>query len=470
MLFQDHRMQLLNFKNLSALNKKSFLQTQLTKLQELGTPANPQAMLQCYETLAFHASLINYGNALHNITHQAFFDILVNYNFANMKNVLQEDSFIILNDYFEWHPTAPQMRLKMPIEEIPSHIWHLFRDAQKACLAARGESDKFDLDQLNIDNLPSDQLYPLPIQMFGHYENRAVDRIYANENGEYRFVERFGVYLLPGGGMVEISIPSVKENFIAKMLEEHLEEEQGNLWQTAALYFNQVPAEQFTDKLLKITGSALFRKYGLSAAEDLEQSNAALLQDVIQKINELIMHHANDPKTKSELYNLKSNLQVELFKLTDLYTEALNHIRENSVIEVIEQFGDTRACGGKQYSSAFIMLGQPLEAWFLDRFNQQVGEFSDDIHDAKLKPMTLLQAITEFDKVKFSHLLIALAHTQRTFNNTLNPSVVWNDNDYQSALNKVMAGTQKLIHTIETSDLVIEPDEEDAQETKRARI
>lgn len=441
--FQDLREQLLQFKNADAEARAAILEETARAIDNLPEHVqNKESAVNTYKKMAYAATIINYADALQRIENQDYFDILIDFKMAHL---FDEPRFSVLNTYFEFHHKKPQMRLKKPINEIPIKMWQLFREAQKTQLELKGTLHQYRLDELDILNLPQDQLYPLPIQMMGRYENESVDRVSASRSGKYRFAKRFGQYLLPGGGMVEIDLEKSQENLLHKMLDEHLEEEQGNLWIKASDYYNKVARAEF----LAVISQCIVRnaKLGiilenpnireqLEAPLVTEKTNAAIIADLIGVINHLKL--SSDPKKKMDqqhsIHWLKATIQVEAFKLTSLYEEAYEFIKSHTISLRIEQFGDTRVMGGKQISNSFLMIGEPLEVWFGAKFPGYDGEFGDDLTGCHVACLTLLQALAQFHLVKYSHILIVLAHQLVGFEwNTLHFDDVWNMKEYHEA-------------------------------------
>ncbi|MGL5743041.1 MAG: hypothetical protein ACRCXC_11160 [Legionella sp.] len=81
--------------------------------------------------------------------------------------------------------------------------------------------------------------------MGGKLHNESVDRICVDAQGRIRFATRFGFYLLPGGVMMEIANAGTLNDLRHKMLEEHLEEEQVNLYLKAAAFYDQLSPQAF---------------------------------------------------------------------------------------------------------------------------------------------------------------------------------------------------------------------------------
>ena len=431
MKFQDLRQQLLQFRNAHSAGRAAILAETADTIKNLPTQIHDKESAgDAYKRMSYAATLINYADALQRIENQDYFYILIDFK---MVHLFDEPRFSVLNNYFEFHHTKPQMRLKKPINKIPIEIWQLFRKAQKVQLELNGTLEHYNLDELDILNLPSDQLYPLPIQMMGHYENESVDRVGATQAGKYRFAKRYGEYLLPGGGMVEID------------LDEHLEEEHGNLWIKAHHYYNEVKQDEF----VAIMGQCIAHHSKLEALLEnpylkgqLEvillsgKTNSAILVELIDVLNHLKL--SSDPKKignqQHVINGLKAAIQVEPFKVTALYDDAYQFMKAHSISLRIEQFGDTRVMGGKQISNSFLMMGEPLEDWFSTKFPGYGCEFGDDLIGCHVEYLSLLQALAQFRVIKYSHILIVLAHQIICFEqNALHFDEVWNIKEFQAA-------------------------------------
>ena len=453
LLYNDLREKLISFQRATVQDRQVMLRSSIDALNTLDARIeNKEQAINAYRQLTYTATLINYANALWRIDNQEFFDILIDFK---MPEIFENPAFHALKNYFEFHPKAPQMRLLQPHTIIPPAIWQLFRDAQKAQLQAKGKAGRFKLDELDISNLPPDQLYPLPIQMFGRYQNEAVDRAWATANGEYTFANRHGAFLLPGGGMIEVDLKNTLENTLLKMLDEHLEEQHGNLWYKAASYYDAIERTTFLETFQSIINKPKLNPeihHALTTAlSDSEEhaTNAKIIANIVQKIDALITQY---PTEKKDLNVLRASIQVEPFKLTDLYKEAAAYIKENAVTVKIEQFGDTRACGGRQISNAYLMFGNDLLAWFGNKFNNIKAETADDIRGSELVSMTLLEALERFASIKFSHILIVLAHQVESLEtNHVQFDNVWNHDQFTAARTTLLAGIEHAIQKCGTT-------------------
>ncbi len=447
--------QLLAYKNGTTVERKKMLLNIISIVSAISQDIAPnKEIIKKYEALCDAATIINYADVLRRMEQQEYFDILI--DFVRMPLF---GEFTELNNYFEFHPTTPQMRLKCSIKEIPAPIWQLFRKAQESYLQANGKSHLFHLRQLDINNPPPNQLYPIQIQMGAKLYNEAVDRISVDSQGKYRFVERFGFYLLPGGGMVELSDKKQTDTLLHRMLEEHLEEEQANLYIKAVALYDAIDKEQFNEILFSLLADIKPPTFSKELTEQLhhvcikETNNSRRLKEIItlidleiQTTKKYYVNSINNQNHLRSLIELRAAVQVKTFERTPLFAEALAYITRNTKCVDIQQYLDTRVLGGFQMSHSFIMTGQPLEDWFKKKFNGIEGEFGDDITGFTVKRMTLLQALTLFRKIKFSHLLITLACQIECINNgTLNEQTVWCPEQFKKAGEELISEANKLM-------------------------
>ncbi|MCL9684550.1 hypothetical protein [Legionella maioricensis] len=458
--FQDLREQLLQFKHADSAGRVTILDKTALAIKNLPQQIqNKERAGDAYTKMSYAATLINYADALQRIENQDYFNILIDFK---MVPLFEDPRFSVLNQYFEFHHTKPQMRLKKPINQIPTTIWQLFRVAQKAQLELKGTLNQYHLDELDILNPPPDQLYPLPIQMMGQYENESVDRVSATPSGKYRFATRFGEYLLPGGGMVEIDLEKTPENLLRKMLDEHLEEEHANLWIKANHYYDEINPDEFVtvitqsmahhSKLDSILENPGIREQ-LEAVLVTRKNNSVIIAELMELINHLKLSSDLQKKSNQQhlIHGLKAAIQVEPFKRTALYDEAYQFIKSHSIRRRIEQFGDTRAVGGKQISNSFLMTGEPLDVWFSAKFPDYGCKFGDDLTGCGVESLTLLQALAQFRLVKYSHILIVLAHQLVGFKrNTLYFDEVWDIKEFQKARKTLLREAQAASKLIQT--------------------
>ena len=107
-LFTDLREKLLHYKNADAINQQAILTDAIISLSDLGEniEGNAQA-INAYQKLVYAATIINYAKTLRRIQNCGFFDIP--YHFM-MVDLFATEKFSELNQYFEFHKTASQMR------------------------------------------------------------------------------------------------------------------------------------------------------------------------------------------------------------------------------------------------------------------------------------------------------------------------------------------------------------------------
>lgn len=472
-LYTDLRASLVEFRKSSASERESLLKRAIASVDALGEHIQTKEdAMEAYRRMAFTATLINYSDALYRIDHQQFFDILIDFK---MPELFAAPRFSELANYFKFHDHAPQMKLLVSREDIPSDIWKLFREAQKEKLRIKSTSHKFNLDELDIDHLPEDQLYPLPIQMFGAYLNQAVDRIWGSKHGQYAFANPFGVFLLPGGGMIEIDLDKTKEKILQKMLDEHFEEQHGNLWYKAVSHYNHLSSQEILSALSRCFNSNKnLEKYKLEFEEVLAISDEpkknsdriALAVGIIQSLIE------QRPEDKKLLLELRASVQVETLKTSSFYQEALAFLRDHSLHVLIEQLGDTRACGGRQLSNVYLMFGDDLLELIKAQCAGEDAEAADDITGSKFVHMSLLKAIELHPKIKFSHLLIVLAHQIEALNRgVMSFENVWKNEEFLAARYALKINIQTQMSMVNPkNDASNEPQSDEASAVRAALV
>ncbi|KTD40465.1 hypothetical protein [Legionella parisiensis] len=455
-LFTDVGPILIEYKEADPQARRAMMQEMIAGIKKLpGQVIHQNQAKTHFKVLAYAATFINYVDVLQRMENQQYFDILL--DFYGMEMDAQ------LSSWFEFGKTPGQMRLKHSIHEYTPEIWKEFRAAQKAHLKKTNKSHLFNLDELDIYYPPAAQLYPIQIQMGGKLENEAVDRIHVDAQGRIRFAKHQGFYLLPGGGMIEITNKAKIDDLQRKMLEEHLEEEHANLYMKAGELYNQLTPDDFNAALTKAFSS----KQALSLPTALrgwlqehltEESNAMRLETIIAKLDQQIeeakknlqQDHAKESQAKKQhllksVIELRAIVQVQTFELTLLFTEALHYIKKNTICVDIQQYLDARVLGGSQISHSFIMSGQPLEEWFTTKFNGVDGEFGDDISGSEIERLTLFEALSKFRKIKFSHILIGLAAYEVCLDNgTLLVENIWHETQFEEVCQVLFEEARRL--------------------------
>lgn len=456
--FLDLRAALLEYRHAGAgrLPMLMALRKKITELPPAEAVTEVGLACEIFKEMAYAATMLNYAETLYRIENQHFFDILIDFK---MPDIFENPAFSALKDYFEFHPTAPQMRLLKPLDPAiyTPDLWNLFREAQKAKLISVHKLERFNLDELNTAVNHPEQLYPLNIQMMGKLENHAVDRVVARPDGTYRLAHRFGSYLLPGGGMVEINLAKSGDKLLGKMLDEHLEEEHGSLFEEAAPLFDAMSPVDFAKQLTETIETTKTLEGGLKAAL-LEivgsgLTNAGKLKEMLACLEGALVEAkaANHQDQIKTLCELMASIQVGTFKLTPTYQAAFEYLKSHTTMVQIEQFGDVRACGGVQISNSFIMTGEPLEEWFAKHLPHPKKDchLADDLQGGVIHHLSLLQAVEQFDKVKFSHLLILLqCQLLALTTGTLKQDKAWDAAQYVKAQASLIAGVEKLFAKI----------------------
>lgn len=453
--FQDLTDSLLQYKQSIFLDRNESLDNLIKEL--LALPEKPKDQEEAKlisRKLAYISQQITYVNNLRKIENQEFVDMLGDYN--ELGTFFTNNGYADLSEYFDIQKF--KWRLKKPIEEIPQTIWDLFHAAQVAFLKSKGKQD-IDIRPIDCLNRPQDQLYPLP-QMFFNYQNEAVDRIYVDTKGQFNMmVGPLGIQC-PGGGMMPkgasaedkaAQLEALLDEKRHQMLDEYLEEENANLFNTAAKFYNEIlDQNQFKARLVES-----FSKKEFAALPDFEafkigflqiigspdaHSNAELLAKVVAYIETYIK--TGDDKQQSaqrKLINtLRATVQVETFKLHPIYEKAFQFVKDHSqqVVE-IDQVNDVRRGGGHQTASTFLM-NEPLEHFFAAKDIQgQVP--GDDMTDGKYQRFTLLKLLSNFNKVRFSHIMTVLAGQEAIFDQ-LDFEQMWSNEDYSAAKKALTKG------------------------------
>lgn len=491
-LYTDLREKLITYKNADTDRKQKILAAVISMVNGLsnltGDKLTNESAAEAYTRLSYAATVISYANHLQNMYTKQEFDIM--FDFKDLTGFLRKpenrekyaallmkelgvtekeqvqseidklDKFNELDQYFQFNTNAPKMRLLVSPEALPINIAKLYRDAQKLKLKIEGKSHLFNLDELDLDKpLPVDQLFPLPISGMGKYENQAVDGL-SSTTGQYTFAFRFGSYLLPGGGMVEITeVEAFGEKLLKKMLDERFEERHANLWKKAVKHYDDPSVEK--EKFLEI-----IQKYTVKNDKRLDESlrkslqkiidnpvdkNSELLANVVREIDVLLAAH---PDQKQALNEARAHIQTETLKLTGVYNRALKHVKENYLEVIIEQLCDTRTAGGKQFSHTFLMFGNDLDAYLKnEEFDGIEEEAGDDIRGAESKSLTLLEALINFQKVKFSHILCVLAHQVESLaRGLMQAKNIWSHEHFAEAKSALAAGAQQAITNLQSPE------------------
>lgn len=402
----DLEQTLLSYRDANTRSRKMNLQNILNSLQ---TEDIEQGLLAMGRVV----TVIGYLKNLYALEHQEFFSILPDFYQMELPKPL--------DDFFEFG--APYtMRLKCSPKAITKEIYEIFRQAQNTHLKKFNLDKYFDLYELDIHASFSSGLYPIPIQMFGKFNNQCVDRVFLSQDGYFNLAYKRSKYLLPGGGMCERNLPDNPKCKIYKVLEEYIEEERADFYLIAKSYIGKIAIEDLKNKLLIAFNEKKFQKIGaiycanghsllhhLTSVIADSKDSVDLITKLIQGIDSCDGSEAS-VREVFLMQQLRSHIQVIAFKLTDLYEQALRHIQEHSILIQIPMFLDIRALGGRQISNTFIFKKISLEQWFQEKFDCPYSVFGDDLTGATSIQMNFLEAVSHHQKFAGSHLLIMLAN------------------------------------------------------------
>ncbi len=337
------------------------------------------------------------------------------------------ERFAELKKYIAF-PGGPFIKLLKPLREIPQEIFVLFQEAQRAHLTATHKSHIYNLTLDPTAAIPEDQLYPVAIQSFGSLKNKAVDSPQVDANGRVRFLESFGAFLVPGGGQLEVNL--TEQDIAPKFLEETLEEQFAEFYlnQRAIEVFNALDPRLFDDTILGIISEAPENIRAFCAQFQQRQdshTHAQILSFMIRTIDGRIAGLSDktveEKEEKRALNELRADLQVQVFKKTDLFQAILAECKENIVVIPVEQLNDTRgmACSQVAYT-AITRPGFSIVDIIKRRFVGLQEKAGSDVAGAQsFQYFSPLEAVQRTGQVKFSHDLSAYA-----------ASLVCRDKDY----------------------------------------
>ena len=471
-LFKDLTDKLLEYKNAGPKIRQAILEAAIKSVEGLPeTITTKKQATKAYKTMAYASQIIKYSDNLRKIENQEPFEIL--FDFAGMGDLFTPgnpkfvEGFAPLAECFEFGTkeknTLGTLRLLKPHAAISPAMWTLFQEAQREHMKVK--ADKFKLIELDIFHPPANQLYPLP-QFMGAFENKAVDRVCPNSKGEYAVAKNFkGELQSAGGGMVDIDLENSMDVYMRKALEEHLEEEHGELYITAAAQYDALLTSEFFTKLRGcinleskdtkgnvVPKFAALPRFGELQTAFLDALNAEQKNsDVLARLMDIISAHpiegtANEQGAQKKLiHELKAMVQVETFKLHPLFAEAFNFIKSNSKMVEIDQVNDLRRGGGEQTAYTFMMR-KPIEVFFESK-GIKGTQLADDMTGGKYVRQTFLTLLANFEKVRFSHVMTFLASQLDCLENkTLEFKAVWDNNQYAQAKTAICdGGAEKII-------------------------
>jgi hypothetical protein len=449
-LYTDFRSELLAYRKADRDERGNIVQRWKTKVRELPQTPDANNIAEVNMTLAQASQMIKYAESLNRFENEGILDFLFDYGtmgdlFSSVKD--DEIKFAELANYFDILPNHGNYTAGLRIKSAywvlstteKNRICLLFQDAQK--VLRKGKKPVFEFVD-PIDITLDEALYPIQIQGLGKLANEAVDRVYtANKRGQLPIAQnKGGKFQLAGGGMLS---PDRVEKIIEKTLEEHLEEEHANLWLKACTHYDNLDQQKFSkalnilileehdDQLPDNVGKS-FRE-SIKKGSDSKLSNSKILSELIKLIDKSL-NKETDLTKKTYLHTLRASAQVQTFKLTRLFKEAVEFMTRNSQTELMEQWLEERALGGTQLSHALFLYTVSLENFFAEAFPSYGTQFGDDLRGAKKKNFDLFELIARAPESRFSHIMLEAEYMKQAYEKKhLNFSDVFNQDNYNVA-------------------------------------
>lgn len=475
-LYPEFRQELVAYRKATPKDREAILKQWKDTVRGLpATPTEGDAGRVNF-VLAKASQMMKYADALHRFENEGILDFLGEY--ADMgelftSTVEAHAKYKRLATYFEIIKSHEKYTSGLIIKKAyweldadgKTNICKLFQEAQQAERALKGKTTRFEFT-ISHDQPADDALFPIQIQGLGKLANSAVDRVYtANIYGQMPIAQNGGgKFQLAGGGMVEPDMETVYNEIIAKTLEEHLEEEHGNLWLKAKELYNELNIGSFTKELDKLLKEADDKKYADGVGQTLrlvlqnrseDKTNAEVLSQLVELVDKYL-EDEKDQSKKTVLHVLRASMQVNTFRLTQPYRDAIQFMKKDSEVVEMEQWLEERALGGTQTSHALFLFGQPLEDFLEDFFAEKFPgfgtEFGDDLRGAKKKKFDLFELIARAPDSRFSHIMLESEFINRAYvrgclkfddvfnqdNYNLARTVMTAESDFAKALNRLL--------------------------------
>lgn len=441
---------LLGYRQANALERQGLLCLAIKQLQDLQSDVqfNDDLALRQYETLVKIATLIRYAKNIHNLeTHQ---DIDILFDFRNMSLLpdAQAGVTVDLRQWFEMNSDAPKMKFKKDIDAYSApdsvEVWRSFEAARARHIALHGK-EEFRQNHVQITDfsLHDDGLFPGVFTWMGRYHNETVDRVVYTKNGKIlNIVTVEDEHFLSAGGMRN-SHDDVLKRAIAETIEEHY----GNIH--LAMLPNDGSKSDFLynlinlDKFKEVIQAIQTEYAGLFAGNNLQSLFEACTkiengQNVLDKlcplINEIDQLCKSQPKNKAIFLNMKANILSKLFAHSPLYQSVLQYLQTDMTIVRVPQLLDMRTGSGSQMTS--LVLSRSLEGFIDSKVlnAKAIRCLADDVAHAHRTPMTLMEALSDCTKMKFSHILLMLeAYKYGAQKGDLHPGRCWKENHFHKA-------------------------------------
>ena len=451
---------LLKYRNANALERQGILCLAIKKLQDLqpNVEEDDNLALQQFTTLAEVATLIRYAQNIQKLETHQWIDILFDFKEMSLDPDPSQGITVDLREWFEMHPSAPKIKFLKNIEHYSgakaTEVWCSFEAARARHVACHGRPE-FRSNYVRITDfkLRNDGLFPGVFSWMGHYHNEATDRVFLNSQGKVlNMVTGFGELFLSAGGMRNPN-DEILRKAIAETIEEHYAQIHLAVMQDSSgkkYLYNQIPHAQFVETIQTIfkENEALITDSDLKALFltccDTEKPNSILekLVPLIDKIDALCK---TSPQT-ADLLSLKAKILFHLFMHTPLYPEIVEYLQTDMNTSRVPQLLDMRAGSGSQIST--LVLTKPIENFIHSRIEnaEVIFRLGDDVAHAIKKPMTLMQALLNCTKMKFSHLLLILeAYKYATERGDLHPGKFWDVRGFGDTRTEMISELKKYL-------------------------
>lgn len=338
-----------------------------------------------------------------------------------------------LNDYLQAGPKARETILKKMLESLKKLPLNL-ESPSKATQAYQtmvytAVMIKFAQKLIQEpDNTPSVPVYP-----------KTNYTVLLTKDGACRFLKDHEQLNLPLFGLSN----DEKNNALKSLLDEYLENMHGGLVDTAAKEYDAIDAQAFMetlktcirddDEFSDTTGQGLpVLKAALLQSIDPGKSNSIVLREMLATTRTFEPNGDESAKAaQSNLLNkVRARLQIESFKLTRFYANAVNHI-----------LGLMKPKSSAPLSNQYDQwVFEALDAYFKqNHIAPSPLEGSLQTHNSEY--LTLPQALAKFESIPSPHLL-GLLKGQRSF---LKP---YNNEPYPSALNTLTQGVESALQAL----------------------
>lgn len=441
-VFGDMQPMLLKYKNASLLDRQIMLTKAMTLVQ-YGLPKSLTTKEEAKTAIAeltYAKSLFKYANTLYNMENQRPFKVMVDYQDMKLSGKLK--------NYFEISEQESTLRLKKPIQDIPTSIWIAFRKKQLAHLGdkvikrdSQGKvsnkgfinADAFDPKNPHNQN----PLYPIPIQGMGEINNSAVDLANLNSHGRVRYTQ---INAPKGPGIALVGgMRGPDDSKLIKILEEYLEESQGDLVTHGKAEYNKVNHVKFLDEIQSQLKAKIKDEEIVNAILN-ELSVMPTNHDKLIQLLSAINYFANNNKIPKDLAShLLSELPVQLFKLTERFAASKEILANNSSKFEIECVTDERSLACVQ-RSVVIRVNPDFDfhKWF-EETNPDGQNYpakpADDLAGGKYVHLDFFEALSHADGTLYDHHAIQGFCTLMDLeNNAINVNTL-NDNGAENYLN-----------------------------------